>query len=117
MIGQTLSHYRILEQLGAGGMGVVFKAEDLRLKRPVALKFLPIELTANDDAKQRLIQEAQAASALDHPNICVIHEIAETPDRRLFIAMGFCDGESLKQRLARGTPRYNGVRRNCDPDR
>ena len=89
MIGQTFSHYRIVEQLGAGGMGVVFKAEDLRLKRLVALKFLPGELTRDPDAKERLIHEAQAASALDHPNICIIHEIDETPDGRLFVAMAY----------------------------
>ena len=102
MVGQTVSHYRILEQLGAGGMGVVYKAEDLRLKRPVALKFLPVELTREEDAKERLIHEAQTASALDHPNICVIHEFDETSDGRLFIAMTYYDGQTLRQRLAGG---------------
>ncbi|MCA1562502.1 MAG: protein kinase [Acidobacteria bacterium] len=102
MVGQTVSHYRIVEQLGAGGMGVVYKADDLRLKRAVALKFLPLELTRDPEAKQRLIQEAQAASALDHPNICVIHEIDETPDGRVFIAMGYYEGDTLKARIARG---------------
>jgi dienelactone hydrolase/predicted Ser/Thr protein kinase len=102
MIGQTISHYRIIEQLGAGGMGVVYKAEDLRLKRLVALKFLPIELTQDLEAKERLMHEAQAASALDHPHICVIHEIDEAEDGRLFVAMAYYDGETLKQRIARG---------------
>ena len=102
MIGETISHYRILELLGAGGMGVVYKAEDTRLKRLVALKFLPIELTKDLEAKERLMQEAQAASALDHPNICTIHEIDETPDGRLFLALAYYDGETLKQRVARG---------------
>src|SRR5262249_47211958 len=84
-----------------GGMGVVYKADDVRLKRPVALKFLPADLSGDAEAKARLIQEAQAASALDHPNICAIHEIDETPDGRVFIAMAYYEGETLKQRIAR----------------
>jgi serine/threonine protein kinase len=98
----VLSHYTPLEPLGGGGMGIVYKAEDIRLKRPVALKFLPSALTRDEDARQRFVQEAQAASALDHPNIGTIYEIDSTPDGQLFIAMAYYDGETLKQRLARG---------------
>jgi dienelactone hydrolase len=100
--GDTLSHYRIAALVGAGGMGEVYKAEDTRLKRPVAIKLLAPALSDNADAKQRLIVEAQAASALDHPNICTIYEIDETPDGRLFLAMAFYEGETLGKRIARG---------------
>ena len=102
MLGKTISHYRIIEKLGEGGMGVVYKAEDTKLKRVVALKFLPPELTSEPEAKARFIQEAQAASALDHPNICNIHEIDETAEGRLFIAMACYEGESLKAKIERG---------------
>jgi eukaryotic-like serine/threonine-protein kinase len=102
MIGQVVSHYRILERLGGGGMGEVFKAEDLRLGRRVALKFLPPELGRDPVAKERFAQEARAASALDHPNICALHDIDETEDGRLFLAMAFYEGESLKKRLDAG---------------
>jgi serine/threonine protein kinase/Flp pilus assembly protein TadD len=102
MIGQTVTHYRITRQLGAGGMGVVYEARDLRLDRTVALKFLPPELTGDPEAKIRFVHEARAASALDHPNVCSIHEIDETDDGRLFIAMACYEGETLKERLARG---------------
>ncbi|MBM4161786.1 MAG: tetratricopeptide repeat protein [Ignavibacteria bacterium] len=107
MIGQTVSHYKIVEKLGEGGMGVVYRAEDIKLKRTVALKFLPPELTRDLEAKDRFIQEAQAASALQHNNICTIHDIDETDDGpegagRLFIVMDCYEGEPLKSRIARG---------------
>ncbi|MDZ7341162.1 MAG: serine/threonine-protein kinase, partial [candidate division KSB1 bacterium] len=102
MIGKTISHYKILEKLGEGGMGVVYKAEDLKLKRIVALKFLPPELTRDAEAKERFIQEAQAASALQHNNICTIHDIDETGDGQLFIVMDCYEGEPLKGKIARG---------------
>lgn len=102
-IGDSVSHYRIVALLGVGGMGVVYRAEDTRLKRAVALKFLPLSLGQDRASKERLVQEAQAASALDHPNICTIHEIDETPDGQLFLAMAFYDGETLKDRIARGS--------------
>jgi non-specific serine/threonine protein kinase/serine/threonine-protein kinase len=99
MIGQTVSHFKILETLGEGGMGVVYKAQDLRLERFVALKFLPRELTSNEEAKRRFIYEAKAASALDHPNICTIYEVDELPDGQMFMAMACYEGESLRERL------------------
>ncbi len=102
MIGRTISHYRILEKIGGGGMGVVYKAEDTKLKRMVALKFLPQDLTRKEHAKQRFIREAQNASSLDHPNICNIHEIDETDDGQLFISMTYYEGETLQKKIERG---------------
>ena len=102
MIGETVSHYRILSEIGAGGMGVVYKAEDLRLGRFVALKFLPPQLMRDADAKRRLFAEARAASTLDHSSVCTIYDVEELPDGRAFLAMAFLDGETLKQRLERG---------------
>jgi serine/threonine protein kinase/tetratricopeptide (TPR) repeat protein len=102
MIGKTVSHYKILEHLGGGGMGIVYKAQDLRLDRPVALKFLPPELTRDPEAKQRFVHEARAASALQHSNICVVHDIDETADGQMFIVMEYLEGETLKKKIERG---------------
>ncbi|HEY8184217.1 MAG TPA: protein kinase [Thermoanaerobaculia bacterium] len=102
MIPTKISHYELLEELGAGGMGVVYKANDLKLGRTVALKFLPPQLTGDSSARHRFLREARAASAIDHPNICTIHEVDETPDGRVFLAMALYDGQTLRSRIAGG---------------
>ncbi|TDI80115.1 MAG: serine/threonine-protein kinase [Caldithrix sp.] len=100
--GDTISHFKIIQRLGGGGMGVVYKAEDISLKRIVALKFLLPELTSDEAAKKRFFKEAQTASALDHPNICAIHEINETEDGLIFICMAYYEGQDLREKVSKG---------------
>ena len=102
MIGQTISHYKILEKLGGGGMGIVYKAEDTKLKRMVALKFLPPHVSLDNEAKERFMHEAQAASALDHNNICTIYEIGESEDGQMYMAMALYEGETLQEKIEKG---------------
>ena len=97
MEGKLISHYKILEKLGGGGMGVVYKAEDTKLHRTVALKFLPPELTRDEEAKKRFIHEAQAASSLQHNNICTIHDVDETSDGQIFMCMDCYEGQTLEK--------------------
>ncbi len=115
MIGKTISHYKILEKLGGGGMGVVYKAEDTKLDRTVALKFLPPHLHLDEEAEKRFISEAKAASSFDHPNICTIHDIDKTDDdpttagRQLFIVMACYEGETLKKKIEKEPIKIEGA--------
>jgi TolB-like protein len=102
VIGRTIAQYRIVENIGAGGMGVVYKAEDTRLSRFVALKFLPPHLTADAEARRRFVNEARAVSGLNHSNIAVVHDIAETPEGQMFIVMPYYEGGTLQDRITRG---------------
>lgn len=101
-LGRTVGHYQIMSCIGAGGMGTVYRAQDTRLKREVALKFLPVHLSAHLVAQERLLSEARAAASLEHPNVCVVHEIGETDDGRPYIVMALCEGETLKEKLRLG---------------
>ena len=107
MIGQTVSHCKILEQLGGGGMGVVYKAEDTKLNRTVALKFLPPDLTRAPDAKEHLVREPQAGSALQHKNVCFVYDINETDGGQMFISMEYLEGGTLKKKIERGPLKVN----------
>src|SRR5438477_12707561 len=102
LIGTTVSQYEIVAKLGGGGMGVVYEARDTKLGRPVALKFLPPQWSHDEGAKQRFLREAQAASATNHRNICVIHDIEKTDDGQLLIVMASYEGETMKKRLEGG---------------
>lgn len=104
MTREVLSHYEVLERVGGGGMGEVFRARDTRLDRDVALKFLAPDRVPDADSRDRLIREARAASKLDHPNVCTVYEIDEAADGELFIAMAYCRGGTLEQRLATTAP-------------
>ncbi|MCI0602905.1 tetratricopeptide repeat protein [bacterium] len=103
MIGKKVSHYRVIERLGGGGMGVVYKAEDLKLERLVALKFLPHEFCQEEKRRKRFVQEAKAASSLDHPNLCTIYEIDQTRDGQMFISMALYEGKTLKEKISSGS--------------
>src|SRR5471032_2489770 len=107
--GDRAGHYEIVALAGAGGMGVVYKARDLKLERTVALKFLPLEVVSSTKAKEQFLKEARTASSLDHPNIGVIHGVEETAEGRSFIVMAFYEGESLAQKIRKGISVHEAV--------
>ena len=111
MIGKEISHYKIIEKIGSGGMGVVYKAEDKKLMRTVALKFLPFELTSDEEAKKRFINETQTVAMLQHNNICTVHDIEETDDGQIFICMDCYEGETLKEKISNSN---NGSKLSID---
>ena len=102
MIGQIISHYKVLEKIGEGGMGQVYLAEDTSLERKVALKFLPASLAEDKVAHKRFLREAQSAASLDHPYICHINEVAQTADGQDFISMEYVEGQTLKEKISSG---------------
>ena len=108
MVGSIISHYRIVEKIGEGGMGVVYKAEDTKLERTVALKFLADHLLSDDEAKQRFLREAKAAAALHHSNVCPVYEIDDV-DGKTFLAMAFLQGETLEQQIAKFRPQRDFI--------
>ncbi|MBA3569744.1 MAG: serine/threonine protein kinase, partial [Pyrinomonadaceae bacterium] len=109
LVGQTVRHYQVTHEIGSGGMGEVYLAHDTRLGRRVALKLLPSYLSKDEDRLRRFEQEARAASALNHPNVCVIHEVGETEEGRHYIAMEYVDGETLRQHMVNGRIELNEV--------
>ena len=117
LAGQTIDHYKVISRLGAGGMGEVFLAEDTRLERRVALKFLPTHLTQDKRHLQRFQQEARAVAALSHPNVCIIHEVLETGEGRHCIVMEYVEGATLRERIARGSDESWRGARCRDPSR
>ena len=116
MIGQTISRYRVTGQLGEGGMGVVYRAEDTQLERTVALKFLAAHLLNDKEAKARFLREAKAAAGLHHPNICPVHEIGEA-DSKTYLSMAYIKGEPLEARIEKGSAAFKGSSRCRAADR